>query len=187
MKTAVDSRKVILTIVLPVLAFMAPVAVMAQTDAQFSQYYDVKNYYNPAASGCGDMLNVSVGSRLQWTGIPDAPKTFAALADMPLPLLDRRLGAGLVIRHESMGLYRGFIAAMQLSYRMKLWGGELSLGLQGGMLEETFKGSEVVLPDDDDFHEGGDDAVPRTDISGSSADIGAGVCRCRMSTILPSP
>lgn len=175
MKTAVDIRKVILTIVLQVLAFMAPVAVMAQTDAQFSQYYDVKNYYNPAASGCGDMLNVSVGSRLQWTGIPDAPKTFAALADMPLPLLDRRLGAGLVIRHESMGLYRGFIAAMQLSYRMKLWGGELSLGLQGGMLEETFKGSEVVLPDDDDFHEGGDDAVPRTDISGSSADIGAGV------------
>ena len=58
-------------------------------------------------------------------------------------------------------VYRGFIAAMQLSYRFRLWGGELSAGIQGGMLEETFKGSEVVLPDDDDFHEGSDDAVPR--------------------------
>ena len=36
----------------------------AQSDAQFSQYYQVKNYYNPAAIGTSDLLNIRGGMRM---------------------------------------------------------------------------------------------------------------------------
>lgn len=59
----------------------------AQTDATFTQYYNVPTYYNPAAVGQTDLLRIRGGARLQWLGIDNAPKTFAATADMPFKFL----------------------------------------------------------------------------------------------------
>ena len=38
----------------------------AQTDATFTQYYNVPTYYNPAAVGQTDLLRIRGGARLQW-------------------------------------------------------------------------------------------------------------------------
>ena len=157
------------------IALLAPERVNAQVDAQFTQYYEVQSYYNPAATGLTDFLRIRGGTRLQWVGIPKAPTTFLVAGDMPFKFLGKRFGVGLLMQQENMGLYSNLSLGAQLSYKLKLLGGELGVGVQLGFMDEGFKGSEVYLPDDDDYHESTDDAIPTTDIHGTAFDLGAGV------------
>ena len=147
----------------------------AQSDAQFSQYYQVKNYYNPAAIGTSDLLNIRGGARLQWVGIDNAPKSFAATAEMPVKLFNKRIGVGLLMQQESMGLYNNLTLGLQGGYKLKLFKGELTIGVQLGFINEGFKGTEVILPDGDDYHQNNDEAIPMKDLNGNAFDIGAGV------------
>ncbi len=149
--------------------------IRAQTDVQMSQYFEVPSYFNPAATGLEDRLRIHAGSRLQWIGIDNAPKLFMAPADMPVKLFGKRLGVGLTARQSSEGLFRNLTIGAQASYKVRLFKGELGVGIQLGYTNEVFKGSKVFLPDDDDYHEGDDDAIPTTDVSGGALDMGAGL------------
>ena len=160
---------------LAVLAVLCALPVSAQTDPQFSQYYEVPTFYNPAAIGRTDFLNIRGGGRLQWVGIDNAPKSFVLSADMPFKFIGKRFGAGLVMGQESIGLYSTLTLDAQLGYKFKKWGGEFTAAVQLGMYDQGFKGSKVVLPDDDDYHQGTDDAIPTTDIHGTAFDLGAGL------------
>ena len=162
-------------ILLSIIAILLPNDAKSQVDAQFTQYYEVQSYYNPAATGLSDFLRIRGGSRLQWVGIPKAPTTFLVIGDMPFKFLGKRFGVGLVMQQESMGLYSNLSLGAQLSYKFKLLGGEFGAGLQLGFIDEGFKGSEVYLPDNDDYHESTDDAIPTTDIHGTAFDLGVGV------------
>ena len=146
-----------------------------QTDAQFTQYFEVPTYYNPAAVGQTDFIKIRGGGRLQWLGIHGAPKSFLATADSPFKVLGKRIGAGVVISQESIGLYRTLTLDAQLAYKFKKWGGEFTVGVSLGMYDQGFKGSEVFIPDDDDYHQGTDDGIPNQDLHGTAFDIGAGV------------
>ncbi len=168
------SGTVAFTAFMSMLLLSAPEA-RSQVDAQFSQYYEVPSYYNAGAIGNIDYLRLRGGSRMQWVGIPKAPKTFLVTADMPLKLIGKRVGVGLLMQQESMGLYSNFNLGAQFAYKLKLFKGELSMGLQLGMIDEGFKGSQVVLPDDDDYHESTDEGIPTTDIHGTSFDMGLGI------------
>lgn len=147
---------------------------LAQGDAMLTHYWAVPTYYNPAAVGETDYLRLRGGTRLQWIGIDHAPRTFLATADLPFKFAEKRFGAGITIQQESMGLYRNLIASLQLGYKVKLLKGELTLALQGGFLNEQFKGSEVYIPDDDDFHQPDDEAIPDHDVTGNAFDLGVG-------------
>lgn len=147
----------------------------AQTDATFTQYYNVPTYYNPAAVGQTDLLRIRGGARLQWLGIDNAPKTFAATADMPFKFLGKRFGTGVVISQESIGLYRTLNLHAQIGYKFKKWGGEFTGGVALGMYDQSFKGSEVYLPDEDDYHQGTDDGIPTQDLHGTAFDVSAGI------------
>ncbi len=147
----------------------------AQSDAQFSQYYQVKNYYNPAAIGTSDLLNIRGGMRMQWVGIDNAPKTFAMTAEMPFKLFNKRFGVGMLMQQESLGLYKNMNIGVQAGYKLKLFKGELTAGLQLGFINETFKGTEVILPDGDNYHENNDEAIPMNDLNGNAFDLGVGV------------
>lgn len=149
--------------------------VRAQTDPLLSQHYAVPTFYNPGAAGSTDLLRIRAAGRLQWVGVDNAPTTFLATADMPLALFGRKFGVGAVVMQESMGLYSTLSAGVQAGYRFKLLGGTFSAGVQLGLYDQGFKGSEVYLPDDDDFHEGVDDGLPTTDVHGTSFDLAAGV------------
>lgn len=154
---------------------------VAQNDALLTHYFEVPAFYNPAATGLSDLVKIHGGSRLQWVGIDNAPKTFLALADSPFKLDRRRFGAGITINQESMGLYRNLNASVQLSYKLNIFGGTLSVGIQPGIISDTFKGSEVFIPDDDEFHDDTDAAIPRTDVNGTAFDLGAGIWYTRKS------
>lgn len=165
-----------ISLLLPLLlTLLLPGRMEAQVDAQFTQYFEVPSYYNAAAIGTSDFIRLRGGSRLQWVGIPKAPKTFLITGDMPLKILGKRLGVGLVMQQESMGLYKNMTIGAQAAYKLKLFKGELGIGLQLGFIDESFKGSEVVLPDGDDYHQGTDEGIPTTDVHGTSFDLGLGV------------
>lgn len=146
----------------------------AQTDAQFSQYYEVASAYNPAAIGTTDFIRLRAGGRMQWVGIDNAPKSFAITGDMPLKLFGKRFGVGIVAQQESAGLYRNMSVSVQAGYKIRLFKGELTAALQFGFANEQFKGSEVYIPDDDDYHESTDEAIPQTDVAGNAFDLGVG-------------
>ncbi len=163
----------LLLLLLCVLIF--PDRTTAQVDAQFTQYFEVPSYYNAGAIGTSDFIRIRGGSRLQWVGIPKAPKTFLVTGDMPFKLMNKRFGVGLLMQQESMGLYSNMTIGAQAAYKLKLFKGELSIGLQLGFIDESFKGSEVILPDGDDYHQGTDEGIPTTDVHGTSFDLGLGV------------
>lgn len=134
-------------------ALLTVLSVSAQFDTQLSQYWAMPAYYNPAATGTTDYLHIGGGTRLQWIGIPKAPKAFLAGADMPVKLFGKRIGVGVMVQQESLGLFSNLNAGAQASYKMKLFKGTLSIGVQLGLFDQGFKGSEVYIPDGDDYHE----------------------------------
>lgn len=161
------------------LAFSAALFAAAQTDAQFTQFYQVPSYYNPAATGATDLLRLRGGGRMQWVGIDNAPKSYLITADMPLKVGGKRIGVGVVAENESQGLFSSMQFSAQGSYKIKLWGGLLGVGLQLGMYDQKFRGSDVFIPDDNDYHEPGDDAIPSTDIHGTALDLAIGAWYAR--------
>lgn len=147
----------------------------AQTDAQFTQYYEVPSYYNPAAIGLTDFIHIRGGARMQWVGIDGAPRDFIATANMPLRLFGKRFGLGVVFDTDKAGLYNSVNVGAQLGYKFKLLKGEFTAGLQLGFFDQGFKGSEVYIPDDNDYHDPDDEGLPTTDIHGTAFDLGAGL------------
>lgn len=147
----------------------------AQTDAQFAQYYEVPSFYSPAAIGQTDNLRFRAGGRLQWLGIENAPQSFLGTADMPFKFGKHRFGVGAYAEGETMGLYQSLNVGAQIAYKLKKFGGQFSFGLSIGMYDQKFKGSDVFIPDGDDFHTSSDDAIPTRDIHGVALDLGAGV------------
>lgn len=147
----------------------------AQADAQLTQYWAVPAYYNPAATGTTDYVRIRGGAKLQWLGIENAPKSFLACADSPLKIGSKRIGLGVNFSQESLGLFSNLLANVQASYKLKLGKGVLSIGLQGGYYNSKFKGSEVYIPDNDDYHQSTDTNIPTQDLTGSAFDFSAGL------------
>ena len=163
------------SLLLMLMLFIGIGRVCAQTDAQLSQYYEVPPYYNPAAIGNTDMVRIRLGSRLQWVGIDNAPRTILATADMPIKIGKKRIAVGLTANQASEGLFRNLSINLQAGYKFNLFKGVMTAGVQLGYANEVFKGSEVLIPDGDDYHESTDEAIPRTDVSGNAFDLGAGI------------
>ena len=156
-------------------ALMTAIPVAAQTDAQFSQYYEVPSFYNPSAIGQSDFIRIRGGMRMQWVGIHGAPSDFVGVADMPFKLADKRLAVGVLFSSDKAGLYSALNAGAQIGYSRKLLGGNFTAGLQIGFYDQGFKGSDVYIPDDDNYHQSNDDALPTQDIHGTALDLAAGV------------
>lgn len=149
--------------------------IYAQSDIQFTQYWTVPSYYNPAAAGDVDYIRIRGGARLQWVGIDHAPKSFMGTVDMPLRIGRSRIGVGTNVMQESIGLFSNLLANLQANYKLKVGAGYFSIGLQGGYFSTKFKGSEVSIPDDDGFHTPSDENIPTRDVTGTAFDLSAGI------------
>ncbi|MBQ6166351.1 MAG: PorP/SprF family type IX secretion system membrane protein [Muribaculaceae bacterium] len=166
-----DIRRLIAAAVLSaVVAFGA----MAQSDAAFSHSWLGKNYYNPAAAGDYNAIHLTLGSRMQWVDFKHAPMNFYITADMPYKLLGQKFGAGVKAEFERIGLYTNTRIGAQVAYKRKLGKCELSVGVQPGVFSQTFRGKEVIMPEDD-AHQGNDEAIPKQDVSGTAFDANVGI------------
>lgn len=163
-------------VLVALVAVALPPAARAQGEAQFTQYWAMPTYYNPAAVGSSDFIRIRGGAKLQWLGIDNAPRSFVGAADMPLKLGKKhRLGVGAVFNQESIGLFSNLGVSAQVCYKFNFLKGSLSVGVQPGYYSSKFKGSDVYIPEGDDYHEPNDPDLPTTDVSGNAFDVSAGL------------
>ena len=149
-------------------------AARAQYDVRLSQYFLAKPYYNPASAGSDEDLNILALARLEWIGIEGAPLSFFAMADMPLTLGKTRHGVGVVLMTESIGLFQNTHVGLQYAYKQNLWGGVLSGGLQIGLVNQSFDGSQVEMVESE-YHQQTDEAIPTSQVSGMGFDMNFGI------------
>ena len=120
----------------------------AQYDARLRQYFLAKPYYNPAVAGATSDLNIFGLARLEWVGVHGAPQSFFITADMPLTLGKTQHGVGVVLFTEAIGLFQNTHVGAQYAYQYKLFGGVLSGGLQIGLVNQSFDGTQLELNPD---------------------------------------
>lgn len=107
---------------------------------------------------------------MSFAGYEHNPKTMYLAADMPLRLLGAYHGVGLQLMNDEIGLFTHKRILLQYAYKHRLFGGTLSIGIQGGMLSEGFKGSEIELES-----ETADPVFSTTDVNGTAMDLSAGL------------
>ena len=152
------------------LLVVAAEAAMAQYDVEFSHYFDMEPYYNAAAVGKHDKLNIVGAYSMQFAGFEHNPRTMFISADAPFIFLNSYHGAGVQILNDKLGFFTHQRIAVQYALKRPLFGGTLSVGVQGGLILEGYDGSDVVFPDKDD-----DQAFSKSDINGNTFDLGAGI------------
>ena len=157
------------------LSVVVAIAAMAQADAAFSHFWVAKSYYNPAAAGELNSINMGLGSRMQWVDFKHAPMNFYAVVDMPYKLMGQLFGVGAKAEFERIGLYTNARIGAQIAYKRKFGKNMvLSIGVQPGVFSQTFRGKEVIIPEDE-AHQGNDEAIPKQDVSGTAFDANVGI------------
>lgn len=146
----------------------------AQFDSQWSQYTFNPGVYNPGAVGLNSDLNVHLAFREQWVGFTNAPSAFNVHVGAPLRTGNQISGIGLLMTNESIGLFQSQFFQLQYAYKKKLWNGELSIGVQGGILQQNFASGDIYIPQSD-YHSKNDEAIPKGDIEGMIPDFSIGL------------
>lgn len=129
---------------LAVLWFLAPYRADAQQLPQFSMFQENLYVLNPAMGGRSPFFEVKGSNRSQWSGITDAPRTFALSLDGPLK--NPHIGLGGYLFTDNVGPTRR--TGIQLSYTWHFFLTEdirLGLGLSGGALQFAIDGSKIEL------------------------------------------
>ena len=158
------------------LSVVVAIGAMAQADAAFSHFWIGKSYYNPAVAG--DLLNsinMNLGSRMQWVDFKHAPMNFYLTVDMPYKLLGQQLGVGVKAEYERIGLFTNTRIGAQIVYKRRFGKHLLSVGIQPGVFSQVFHREKVIMPEGDDYHQGTDEAIPQSDVSGTAFDANVGV------------
>ncbi|MBR4367356.1 MAG: type IX secretion system membrane protein PorP/SprF [Bacteroidaceae bacterium] len=141
-----------------------------QMDVQFSDFTSLRSYYNPAAAGTDGLLSVHLAYSMQMAGFEDAPKTMYAGADCPIYFLSPRHGGGASLMSDNAGIFRTQKIAVQYAYNLPIGKkGRLAIGVQPSLLTETIDPKDLELDDPND------PAFPKSEISGNSFDLGAGL------------
>ena len=141
----------------------------AQYDVSFSHYWAMEPSFNPAAVGKDMKINVAVAYNNTLTGFENNPKTMYAGADIPFYFLKSYHGVGAQFVNDAIGLFAHKKFALQYAFRHKLWGGNLAVGVNVGLLSESFDGSKVDLETPDD------PAFPTSEATGTGFDLGVGL------------
>jgi type IX secretion system PorP/SprF family membrane protein len=124
-------------------------AMLAQQEHQYTQFMYNKLLINPAYAGARGVPSVTAIYRNQWIGFDGAPQSF--LASFNSPFLSPRVGVGVTLSHNKIGLQRDFfgniaysydlIAKEDVSLRMGVMGSLRSLGID-------FSKSQAYQPND---------------------------------------
>lgn len=105
----------------------------AQQDVQFTQYMFNGLAINPAYAGSRDVLSVTGLFRKQWTGIKGAPVTQTLSGH--LPLIKDRIGLGLTLINDKIGITNNFTMIGSYAFRIKFKTGTLAMGLRAAITQ----------------------------------------------------
>ncbi len=112
-------------------------------------YVDNTLAINPAFAGCHDALSATISYRNQWVGFDDAPKSYTLSVHTPID--NNRIGLGLLIEKNSIGIYKETSFMGNYTYRRELYNGILALGLGFGVTVYNIAWNELSATDADDM------------------------------------
>jgi type IX secretion system PorP/SprF family membrane protein len=118
-------------------------AALAQQDAMYTQYMFNTLAINPAYAGSRNVTSFTALYRDQWVGIEGAPKTATATLDMPID--DKRVGLGVQVFDDKIGITSTAGAFVSYAYRIRFDKGTLSFGLQAGGSQYLANFNSVAL------------------------------------------
>lgn len=124
----------------------------AQQFQQHSLWYYQSSISNPAFSGWGNGLSITMDKRMQWMGWEGAPRT--NFIGMDMPLFFGKLGIGANLIGDKVGVRSFQTSSLNAAYHLKLgkkWG-ELSFGLSGGLNTVSADFSSLLIQETSDLN-----------------------------------
>ncbi len=150
-----------------ILLFLASsFCVFSQQDIQFSQYIFAPTYINAANVGAHKGVDASLFYKDQFRGLQSGPKVSAFHCGAPFRY--HQMGGGIAVRKTIFGASALTTVHGLYSYKLNVFGGMLSFGLQLGLARYRINFSELIIKDQGDRIMAGKNNV-------TTPDIGAGL------------
>ena len=121
----------------------------AQHTPLTSQYLFNGLVINPAYAGSREALAVTVTHRQQWVGFDGAPTT--ELASIHAPIKKTKLGLGLMIYSDRIGVSRESGIFTNYAYRLKFRKAKLSFGIGAGVTMVRSNWDQLALQQQNDM------------------------------------
>ena len=127
--------------------------VLAQQDAQLSQYMFNSLSFNPAYAGSAEVFNVSALYRAQWVNFEGAPKTQVLTGNSPLR--NKKLAVGGNIYSDAIGYSQTFGVYGDFAYRILFEKTQLSFGVKAGfdIFQSEYTRLKITDPGDPNFQQ----------------------------------
>ncbi len=136
-------------LVLTILACSGLGRAFAQQEVMVSQYMFNQLFLNPAYAGSHPYMSSSLLHRAQWLRIEGAPQTSMMAVDAPL--MKGKMGAGLSIVHDQIGVSRDLEIAGHYAYHIRVNGtSKLAFGLRAGISLYSARLSDLTYWDAND-------------------------------------
>jgi type IX secretion system PorP/SprF family membrane protein len=127
---------------------LVSVSVSGQLTPVTNQYILNPLIINSAFAGNRGALNISALYKRQWVGINGAPETM--IFAMDIPLHDSKLGLGMILTHDKVGVTTETQFSSCYSYKIKMGEANLSFGLGAGLITTNTAWSDLVVLDPGD-------------------------------------
>ena len=135
--------------ILYILAVLFPMPLLGQMFPLSDHYVYNTLVINPAFAGCNEALSATISYRNQWVGFEDAPKS--CFLAVHTPVHNDRIGLGLLIMNNSIGISKENSFIGNYAYRTELRDGTLSLGLGFGITVYGIAWNDLKPADSDDI------------------------------------
>jgi type IX secretion system PorP/SprF family membrane protein len=130
------------------LLFLLSYSLSGQLTPVTNQYVLNPLTINPAFAGSRGALNIAAFYRRQWVGITGAPETMTFSMDAPLN--DEKIGLGLIIVNDKIGVTKETQFMSNYAYKIKIKDGVLSFGLGAGIITTNTAWSDLIVQDPGD-------------------------------------
>jgi type IX secretion system PorP/SprF family membrane protein len=122
--------------------------VSAQQEPLYTQYMFNTVSVNPAYAGTRNAMNLLLLSRMQWTGMAGAPRTYDFT--MHTPLNNYKMGLGLSVVSDSHGPVNNYYVNVNYAYRVSLSESlTLSMGIKVGIYNYYVNLSDINVGESD--------------------------------------
>lgn len=146
-----NSRKSVIRLMVVLFSVMLCNESKAQVEPMFTQYMFNEPFLNPAFVGSHECISATALYRNQWVGIDGAPVT--QTFNFHAPVNKRKLGLGLSLMNEEIGVAHQLTVFGQFSYRILYPHSALSFGIGGGFIndQEKFTKVKTIIQQDPQF------------------------------------
>ena len=136
--------------------FLLTVSALSLQLQLLGQMFPLSDHYvynalaiNPAFAGSEEALSATIFYRNQWVGFKDAPKS--QMLSVHAPVFNDRIGLGVLIENNTVGIFKETNFLGNYSYRMELRDGKLSFGLAFGAAVYNNAWNELDATDPNDY------------------------------------